>query len=147
MVKTMEDEIVKFIKEEYTGRGKEITNESKKPTKIENVEKPPMLNILGTYYTIEYIDKDIDSRLKDYNAFCDYSSKRIIVDKDMKDYFDVDDKEKSEQEVIKHEIIHAFLCESGLHSNSCPWHCEEMVDWLALQFDKIKEVIEKAERI
>ena len=43
------------------------------------------------------------------------------------------------KEILRHELIHAFLVESGLNRN-CGWHNEEMVDWLAIQFNKIKDI-------
>jgi hypothetical protein len=49
---------------------------------------------------------------------------------------------------LRHEIIHAFLCESGLAANSVVfsdgWACnEEMVDWFAMQGEKIHDAWEK----
>ena len=45
---------------------------------------------------------------------------------------------------LRHEIIHAFLSESGLQSNfeHCTkfGHEETMIDWIAVQFPKIYEV-------
>ena len=44
--------------------------------------------------------------------------------------------------LLRHEIIHAFLIESGLN-DACDWHCEEMVDWLAMQFPKLSSLFEQ----
>ena len=44
--------------------------------------------------------------------------------------------EEYKNKIKRHEIIHAFLYESGLAS-SCDWACEEMVDWLAIQAPKL----------
>ena len=45
---------------------------------------------------------------------------------------------------LRHEIIHAFLAESGLQTNfeHCRQfgHDETMVDWIAIQFPKIYKV-------
>ena len=45
---------------------------------------------------------------------------------------------------LRHEIIHAFLSESGLDCNfehlKQFGHEETMVDWIAIQFPKIYEV-------
>lgn len=54
-----------------------------------------------------------------------------------------------ELEILKHEIIHAFLNESGLkhetHS-SCTWsQNEEMIDWFAIMFDRIHLTFIEAE--
>jgi hypothetical protein len=52
---------------------------------------------------------------------------------------------RRERETIRHEIVHAFLNESGLGWNALPneraWaKNEEMVDWIAIQFPKIAKV-------
>ena len=53
--------------------------------------------------------------------------------------------------VIRHEIIHAFLFESGLAQNTNDvesWAMnEEMVDWLAIQFPKLLKAFKEAECI
>ena len=38
---------------------------------------------------------------------------------------------------MRHEIIHAFLCESGLAENSDWATNEELVDWIAIQAPKL----------
>ena len=46
--------------------------------------------------------------------------------------------------VIRHELTHAFLFESGL--DTCSWaQNEEMVDWIALQFPKLLQVFKEAD--
>ena len=57
--------------------------------------------------------------------------------------------EKYYPQVLRHEIIHAFLNESGLQWNSGiitnrGWaKNEEMVDFFAIQFPKIQRVFEE----
>lgn len=52
------------------------------------------------------------------------------------------------QQVLRHEILHAFLCESGLSAcshKSDNWAAdEEIVEWLAIQFPKIFAAFEAA---
>lgn len=53
-----------------------------------------------------------------------------------------------QKENLRHEIIHAFLFESGLgfnleHRES--GHEETLIDWLAIQFPKILEVFKEAD--
>ena len=96
------------------------------------------VNILGTEYEIiegNVIDYPI---LKKYSGYVDYSTKEIIITTDTGDW-EVDDIETTKKEILRHELIHAFLVESGLNRN-CDWHNEEMVDWLAIQFSKIKDI-------
>ena len=60
---------------------------------------------------------------------------------------ELDDFEWYRKKVLRHEIIHAFLYESGLHEN---WthpqygHDETYVDWIALQFDKLLKAFKEA---
>ena len=49
--------------------------------------------------------------------------------------------------MIRHEIIHAFLVESGLDNN---WkhaeeygHDETMIDWMAMQHTKLQKAFEE----
>ena len=44
-------------------------------------------------------------------------------------------------QVIRHEVVHAFFCESGLENNSDFATNEELVDWIAIQIPKICEVM------
>lgn len=47
------------------------------------------------------------------------------------------------KKVTRHELIHAFLYESGLHEQ-CYWATnEEIVDWIAIQLPKIFRAIGK----
>lgn len=39
-------------------------------------------------------------------------------------------------------MIHSFLNESGLPKETCDWHCEEMVEWMAIQMPKIIKAYE-----
>lgn len=47
----------------------------------------------------------------------------------------------------RHEIIHAFLFESGLAENSEWAQNEEMVDFFAIQFPKLMEAFKNADAI
>ena len=97
------------------------------------------VNILGTEYTIEILPKEDDEFLKKADGYCDKTSKRIVVAaKDGTN--ELDAFSVYEKIVMRHEIIHAFLFESGLHNNFAhpEWgHDETMVDWIATQGLKI----------
>ena len=53
-----------------------------------------------------------------------------------------------QHKVIRHEIVHAFLYESGLDVNSLSGGAwaknEEMVDWMAIQIPKILKAFQEA---
>ena len=106
------------------------------------------INILGTDYSFEFAPDDVvatemGGELGQYGGFCDgYQKKIVIADCDqLKDSATV--KEILKAESVRHEIIHAFLNESGLRGN-CEWsQNEELVDWIALQFPKIAKVFDR----
>lgn len=77
------------------------------------------------------------------------SSQKNIVYCDMTIYKGWENEDEGtlkccEKQTLRHEIVHAFLSESGLsHNSACaemPWaKNEEMVDWIAIQGEKIYE--------
>ena len=98
------------------------------------------MNILGEEYKIEYREVADDDKLKSYEAYTNFCSKTIVMSKrDREDYMT--------NKVLRHEIIHAFLFESGLDCNSydsISWaENEEMVDWFAIQSPKIFKIFEE----
>ena len=56
-------------------------------------------------------------------------------------------RKAQERLTLRHEVIHAFLNESGLTSSSNGVDCwalnEEMVDWIAIQYPKIRKVFQQ----
>lgn len=103
-----------------------------------------IVNILGTDYTIESHSKAEDAYLKNCDGYCDKTSKRIVV---TTDNTDLDNFDVYYNKILRHEIIHAFMYESGLHENFKheQWgHDETQIDWFAYQFPKMLEVFKKA---
>lgn len=101
------------------------------------------MNVLGTVYDLQEIPKKDDPVLEDNDGYCDTSVKKVIVD-EMKERKPgmKEDLPYYQKQVKRHEIIHAFLFESGLDT-CCDWVCEEMVDWLSIQFPKLQKVFEE----
>lgn len=96
------------------------------------------INVLGTDYTV-LLDQELDD---DLGGTCDTTSKVIQIAKVDKD--DHDKPEVEVERVVRHELVHAFLFESGLYVSS-EWACnEEIVDWVALQAPKLFKAFEKA---
>lgn len=85
------------------------------------------VNILGTEYTVKVCEYN------DGGGECNYVDKTIIVNEDH-------DKQMLKY-AINHEIIHAFMFESGLGPNSDWGQNEECVDWIAMQVDKITNAL------
>lgn len=105
------------------------------------------VDILGTEYTLTVCDEH--ERLGEYcGALCDETTKEMLVKSYAGERSDPNAKKNLDVQVKKnkrHEIIHAFLFESGLAENS-PWaQNEEMVDFFAIQFPKIAKAIQQAE--
>ena len=109
---------------------------------MENKFKDKTLNILGTNYKFEFRNESDEPKLQGKDGFCDTTVKRIVTRTNYNNDVDtVEDIEYYISKVIRHEIIHAFLYESGLSCNS--WgENEEIVDWLAIQFEKITNAID-----
>lgn len=105
------------------------------------------INVLGTEYTVEERNVETDEKLAGADGYSDHTSKECIVDEMKKsNERTLKNIELYKKSVTRHEIIHAFLHESGL--DVCSWaHNEEMVDWLAIQFPKLYEAFLQADCI
>ena len=96
------------------------------------------VNVLGESYTLNFISEEEDEGLKDCDGYCDDTIKTLVVkqykrgEPGSKKALDLQEKKN-----FRHEIIHAFLCESGLAENSTWAQEEEMVDWFAKQAPKL----------
>lgn len=98
------------------------------------------VNILGMEYEIQRLPAD---KLEGKAGETDFYTKEIKLS-DLSD-IPVDiatvNIEAFKRDVLRHEIIHAFLFESGLDMQSGEtdsWaQNETMVDWIALQFPKM----------
>ena len=104
-----------------------------------------VINILGTAYTIEYKSLGEDSFLEKCDGYCDKTSKNIVV-VTKSESCELDNFDACQKKVLRHEIIHGFLFESGLHEN---WnhdmgHDETYVDWIAAQYPKLKAAFMQA---
>lgn len=106
------------------------------------------VNVLGTTYSIKRVKAGQDEYMEKmhYGGYCDGRGHEIVV----LDLHTVSDWKNEtaakiateERRTLRHEIVHAFLNESGLSFNSFApdraWATnEEMVDWIALQGPKI----------
>ena len=102
-------------------------------------------SVLGTEYTFRFATKKEDPELEKLNGYCVTAGSKLIVVEDAPGSDDVSGVRKR---TSRHEIIHAFLFESGL-DNEAPWaDCEEqLVDWLAIQFPKLVKAMEEAEAL
>ena len=104
------------------------------------------VSILGTEYKVEFRSEKEDKLLIDCFGYTDETDQVLVVQKipENNEFVNPDWRIKK---TLRHEIIHAFLFESGLDNNttmSGNWaQNEEMVDWIARQFPKISKVYEQ----
>ena len=106
------------------------------------------VNILGIPYKVtkKKYDDDPFFAEKSFDGYCSEFTKQIVYC-DMRTFpgWENEDQEAikaCEKGTLRHEIVHAFLNESGLSFSAShihgPWSkCEELVDWIALQGPKI----------
>lgn len=103
------------------------------------------VNVLGVGYTVEFKEKSQDKYLEQADGYCDSSIKCIAVRKyteeECKDPGALGDLDAYQKKVLRHELVHAFLYESGLCCNANGTDCwpknEEVVDWFAIQGPKL----------
>jgi hypothetical protein len=102
------------------------------------------IDVLGTPYTIKYKSSKKDTILKEVDGYCDKTTKAIVI---VNSNGNPHDFKAYQRKVLRHELIHAFMFESGLqesweHPNR--WnHDETTVDWFAVQFPKILKAYKK----
>ena len=105
-----------------------------------------VVGVLGTTYTIKESNEIADTKLKDNDGYCDHSTKTIVIDTFQDSPMSMGDLESYKKQVIRHELVHAFLFESGL--DSCSWaKDEEIVDWIACQFPKLQNAFAQSNAI
>lgn len=105
------------------------------------------IDVLGTEYTVEIANKAQNTNLETQDGYCDDSVKKIVVDDfsaDMSDKLKKENLATQTKEALRHEIVHAFLSESGLSVCSYWATNEEIVDWIALQGLKIYKAWQEA---
>lgn len=104
------------------------------------------INIMGTTYRV-YLNVPVtkDPALVNALGYTDLYEKKIVVAdiRTSPGWEDASDTVamNAQASTVRHEVIHAYLMESGLNSNSNTVDCwarnEEMVDWFALQMPKL----------
>lgn len=96
--------------------------------------------ILGTEYDIEF-DVPAEDMPDNADGCVDQSIHTIKLAKMESDRNSLQDMNEYRNKVLRHEIIHAFLYESGLWNCSGfseAWGCDETItDWIAIQSPKL----------
>ena len=103
------------------------------------------INVLGTDYEVVLNAKEEDyPDLKYGDGYCDFTIKKIVVAEISPDDESGEDLEFYQQKVIRHEVVHAFMYESGLDVCSEWGRDETLIDWIAIQSPKLFKAFEKA---
>lgn len=109
--------------------------------------EPRVISVLGTDVQIVFRKEENDPQLEDMGGYYDSSKNLIVVKIPEKDKNSLGDLENWQRKTLRHEIIHAFLHESGMDwsaSATDSWATnEEMVDWFAIQAPKIFKVFQE----
>ena len=96
------------------------------------------VNVLGTVYKIKYIPS-LDGRGGETDFYT--IEIRISEQEDVPAEYKTDNLKEMQRHVLRHELIHAFLFESGMDQSSAAHEAwavnEEMIDWMAIQMPKI----------
>lgn len=96
-----------------------------------------LINILGVPYSIEYADDESDDRIEGSYGFTDSSVKEIGLCRPEAESGSMKNLKSFEMKIARHEIIHAFLEESGLGEECSFARNEELIDRIAIQLPKI----------
>lgn len=105
------------------------------------------VKVLGTNYEIISVEETNDNLekyplLKENSGYTDITTKQIYILK----YKTTEDTfiklDALYKKTLRHELVHAFLYESGLFNNTnSDWaKNEEVIDWIAIQFEKMLKV-------
>lgn len=106
-----------------------------------------IVNVLGSDYAVIVTNEAQEPRLKNKDGFCDDTSKEIFAGRLQNRIFQEDSKRNlllQTKKVLRHEIVHSFLFESGLAENSGWAKNEELVDWIAIQGPKLFKAWQEA---
>ena len=116
------------------------------------------VNILGTTYRIDVVKYDDDKIFErdSCSGYCEIYRHRIVLC-DLNTLDDTKElpeeaRDRAMRRTLRHEIVHAFLLESGLCDNglvfASSWAAnEEMVDWIAIQGPKLYEAWKSADAL
>lgn len=105
-------------------------------------------NLTSCIATKEVVDEDDYRYDREADGWCDPSVKEILIFNYKQSAESVKDLIAYQKKVLRHEIVHAFLYESGLWQNAYGSKCwaknEEMIDWMAIQIPKIQRAYKEA---
>lgn len=96
---------------------------------------------MGTEYTVDKNNRELLETNSD--GECRSYSRKISVrplECMLEDAEKIEEKKKRYEEVLRHEVVHAYFTESGIDEYS---QNEQLVDWIARQMPKINKTMEE----
>lgn len=100
--------------------------------------KDSEVNVLGSTYKIKFDSSKNDPDLEENDGYCCAYNSTIGINTNMFNTNNPIVARSFINKVIRHEIVHAFLFESGMNG-LCEWaENETIVDWIAIQLPKLK---------
>lgn len=106
------------------------------------------VNILGTEYKIIF-DVPDEEMPEDADGCMNQSIQTIKIAEFESDRNTIQDMDSYRKKVLRHEIVHAFLYESGMWNNSGSTNCwgmdETITDWIAIQSPKLFQAFKEAD--
>ena len=107
------------------------------------------INIMGFTWTIVDRSESEDPGLKDCDGYTDRTIREIVIERETAGT--LNDMEVYIKKVKRHEIVHAFLLECGLHECSGDTEAwtpnETMVDWFVRIGPRIYAAWKEAEAL
>jgi hypothetical protein len=110
---------------------------------------PEKATVLGEVYKFFYETEECDPKMKGNDGYTETEEKEIHIEKGIfedqpEDKQLVKNLPKYGRKVIRHELVHAFIEESGLAECNDWARSEELVDWIAKQFPKMMKCFVEA---
>lgn len=99
------------------------------------------VSVLGTTYSVKYQTPEENSKLNGNDGLAELYSKEIILNPIVADADSFNNLYEYANKTVRHELIHAFLFESGLWKYSKD---EVLVDMLAIQMPKMVKAMQEA---
>lgn len=103
------------------------------------------INILGQDYQIIIQDEKCNPKLRDADGICEIYSKKLIIVTDYTNDPDCfENIDAYVHKVLRHEAFHALFAEMGIKE----WFQDErLIDMLAMQYPKIREIMDKCDSL
>jgi len=119
--------------------------------KNERTKEGILIDILGETYTVKALKaKDNPTLFKEKEGYCDSFLKEIVVENFPDEEIPQRRTQKIDEnnecalnEVLRHELTHAFLKECGL-GNSSGFQDETFIEWIASQAPKLVKLFCRA---